>query len=775
MTTALDRVRSRVPGGSAAHRLSRGQRQAAAAVLAAVAAGVVGASPTDVAPLDVAWAAALAASLALIGSHARRVALMIAAIVMVAVADTHVALVAAGIALLAAVVSTRRISRKAPFARGVAGGAVAVALLAGAGPGHALALAAVWVAAIGIVVGSGLSMAPSGTRRRARNVATTAFALGAAALLAGAIGALSARRLVDRGTLALDRGLAAAHAGDVEGARRHLDVGRQALEDARGDLRLWGAGARALPGASQNLRALDDVLAGAVGVARQAATTAASVDQDELVMTAGTLDLGAVAALDAPLSTLAVDLAAVVAEIDETSGSPLLPPVRDRLDVLRSTAERAGDDARRGAAVARAVPGLLGGHGPRRYLTLFTSPAEARGRFGFPASYAVLTATDGRIELGERGSIGELVPPEGGFDQAAFALEDSALAPYVAFGATRAWRSVTVPPDFATVAMLAREMWTQTNRPPLDGVLRLDPSALAALVAFTGPLELPGLDRPLTSETMERYLVFDQYVEFGGAQVARREALEVAGELVFDRLVRATLPGPRTLATFIGPAVAAEHLQVHVFDDEASTALESLGMAGRFPAPAVDGLSVTNINSIGNKIDTFLRRRIRYEATVDGDGALDGFVEIELRNDAPASGLADYVIGSALEDAPSAGTNRTTVQVHAATRARSATLDGAPLPLRTVRSQGWWLHQVSVDVAPGSVAVLRLELDGLLSAPGQSGAYRLDVRPPIGDAADELSVEVRDERGAVLVSHAGPLGAAAVLRAPGAPPSLPAG
>ena len=97
----------------------------------------------------------------------------------------------------------------------------------------------------------------------------------------------------------------------------------------------------------------------------------------------------------------------------------------------------------------------------------------------------------GRSLLGEHGStsalLSRLAPDQAPFDQGA-----ELLRPYLPYGATRQFLSVTVPPDFPTVATVAAQLWRLSGREPVDGVLRFDPAALARGQTVVLQLGRPG-------------------------------------------------------------------------------------------------------------------------------------------------------------------------------------------------------------------------------------------------------------------------------------------
>ncbi|MBA2495923.1 MAG: DUF4012 domain-containing protein [Acidimicrobiia bacterium] len=734
-------------------RFDRQQRRYAAVAVAAVGGMATLAQPTGLVGLDQLWCAVLAGAGAFLGSYARRGPLLIALSGVALVAPDRLVLLPVLVGLVAAVASTSDLRRPAPFLRGLSGGgAVCALLVASSIDGSALLRVAGWLIVAVPLVASALRQVPVATRRRLLVAGGVVAGVMIGACLLAGFGALAARQQIDRGTAALDLGLVAARSGDVETARQQLRVAGTALDNAAGDIGIGGLAARAVPGASQNVRAVEAVLAEAAGVAEQAEAAAGVVDNEALSLDGGALDVDAVAALAPPLGRLVTVLAAAKGELDAAATEPLLPMLRDRLDRVRPEVERALDDARTGAAAAEVVPAMLGADGPRRYLVLFTSPAEARGRFGFPGAYATVLVEDGRLEL-EVAQAFTRIQGNVAADQSAMPLDDELVAPYIAYGATRNWLQLTVIPDFPTVATIAEELWRQTGTGTIDGVLRLDTTALATLVGFTGPVAVDARPEPLTQETVTRYLDYDQYVEFGDTgNVERKDALEDLAGVVFDRLLAVDLPGPRGLADALDPMVDGDHLQFAVYDPAAMAFLDGIGVTGRFAAPTTpDALAVAGTNITGNKIDAFLRRTVDYTATVADDGGIEAAATVELTNEATAEGLPFYVNGNVLpaDQAPPRGTNRTVALVWSALPLESVTVDGARVAASSTLSGGWWVHGVSVEIPPGETATMVMDLAGPSAA---GGPYALHIVPGGAAIPDVLSVAVDNEDGEPLVA-----------------------
>ncbi len=89
----------------------------------------------------------------------------------------------------------------------------------------------------------------------------------------------------------------------------------------------------------------------------------------------------------------------------------------------------------------------------------------------------------------------------------------------------------------------------------------MQPAGLAALLALTGPVPVPGRAEPLRPDEAEGYLQIGQYLENDDDDV-RSEALEAITRAVFDRLTTGTLPSPRTLGEQLGPLVPTKGFQM---------------------------------------------------------------------------------------------------------------------------------------------------------------------------------------------------------------------
>jgi hypothetical protein len=546
----------------------------------------------------------------------------------------------------------------------------------------------------------------------------------------GALAVLNARTHVERGADLLRSGLDAARTGDTDAAVADFRAARRALSHGEASLgALWARPAWAVPGVSQNARTLLELAGQVDTLAGVAIATADTADIQSLRASGGQIDLAAVAAVEEPLLSVQAALERTARSVSALGDAFLLPPVRDAVDDVVDEAT----DSQASVALAiqgvRVAPTLLGGDGPATYLVLFTTPVEARATSGFPGNFAEVTFDDGRFEMTRFGRISELVDalPDGGGTLTGPA---DYLARYGRFKPHWEWRNVTMSPDFPSVATVAAELYPQSGGRPVDGVMTVDPVALGALLRFTGPIAVPGVDDPLAAKTAADFLLRGQYVDLPD-NPARIDTLETLARTTFDRLQAADLPGPRDLGAVLGPVVATGHLQLYALDDEAPAFLDELGISGRYPAVDGDFVGVTTSNAAGSKIDLFLRRSLQYDASWDpSTGALSATATITLTNEAPSSGLPSYVIGNALggrlgEEKLPDGWNNTFVTLYTPWDVEAATLDGEPLPLERIDELGRHALSTFVPIGPGESRTITVSLTGSLAAP----RYVLDLAP----------------------------------------------
>jgi hypothetical protein len=561
----------------------------------------------------------------------------------------------------------------------------------------------------------------------------------------GAVAAsvLIAKANVDRGVDRANDAIFAAGRADSEGAGARLSEAAAEFRAARADLGVpWLGPLRVLPGARENLAATRQLAALGARLMEAGRRTTEAAKLDGIRPRGGAVDLVAVGAIRHTLAQSLDELERTRRDVTAIPRRRLVPPVRSQLTRFVDRIDGAVPRAREAVDTVDAVTGFLGGSGRRRYFLALQNPAELRAAGGIISSYGVLAADGGRLSLESVGRVEDLSRRPG---EKARTLSGPAgyLARYGRFGPEQAWQNITMSPDFPSVASVIEELYPQTGGGQLDGVISVDPAALAIVLSVTGAVTPAGWPEPITAANAEAVLLHEQYLRYPTDHVARVAFLGSAVRATFDRLLTANLPPPRQLIDRFAPAARARHIQLQSTNDLEQRTFERLRIAGSFdPLPDADALAVVMQDASGSKIDWFARRSTTYRAVVDPrTGSVRSTLEVAIQNTAPASGLPAYVIdpspGAATH--PGRGTNRIYLGVYTKLRVTSAERDGAAMMTSKEPEQGWNGSFSFQNIAPGATAVFRFYLEG--TAP-MMPTYRLAVRSQVLPTPERFTLDV---------------------------------
>ena len=451
-------------------------------------------------------------------------------------------------------------------------------------------------------------------------------------LVAAGVALLSANGEIRRGLKAVDAARARADASavvegrllpDLRDARSHF---RSARDRVDGPLLLP---ARVVPVVGRQLRSVQ-ALAGA-------ATTVTEIGIDG--MTEAQPVLAEPGGSNAARAESARRLGRLAGRAEERLGrlklgpnDGLLPPLaraRNRVDVQVAELR---DVLFKGARGGEAVADLL--QGPRRYLVFAANNAEMRAGSGMLLSAGELETGPDGLRLGTMRSVTDIPVPIGAVPLTGdLADRWGWLEPNVE------WRNLLTSPRFDLAAPLAAQMWVAAGNRPVDGVMVLDPTALAGLLRATGPLEVEG--RRFDKDNIEEELLHGQYLRFptNEDKPERREGLGKIAAAVFTSLDRGrwSLPG---LATGMGRAAGGRHLLMWAANRSEQSAWQSLGVDG---ALTPESLAVSVLNRGGNKLDFFLRVQADIGLTRAGEET-EVVLTVRMENRVP-TGEPFYVAG----------------------------------------------------------------------------------------------------------------------------------
>jgi Protein of unknown function (DUF4012) len=518
-------------------------------------------------------------------------------------------------------------------------------------------------------------------------------------------------------------------------AAQRLDLTRRAegrTLAARGRLNDWPMRPlAAVPVLGRDVRAAGAVTDGALGVARAAGRVAATLDTAE--RRPGPRSLSATATALSDLSHELHDGAVKV----QRARTLLAGGARERFLKAARSAENAALRAGQGLGI---LATLYGPTGSTRYFLAFQNPSELRGTGGLIGQYGILEAsptgpvvrkvqTLQTLQTRLRGA----VPPPPGL-----------AGRYGRLGVTSDWRSVNIPPDLPTVGKLIVAMYRRSTGERLDGAILVDPFVLAGILRISGPITVQGVR--LGPGRVTRALLLDAYVRYPTDKEARRRFHSRVGLQAAAATRRALGARPVELIKALASAARGRHLTVYATDSTAQRTLLELGIGGSATAPPVgDYLMPVGVNAAANKLDSFLRRHVRYSVRLQPDGGARASASITLHNGAPSGGLPRYLIGP-FNSRFQAGENRTlqSLYVAGAYGFTRAARDGRRVRVVTDEElHGLALTQdVSIQAGRSTTVAYDLVRHAAMQAEGSNFRYRLLLRPQATVNPDRLDVAV---------------------------------
>ena len=434
---------------------------------------------------------------------------------------------------------------------------------------------------------------PGGPSRSRRRLALAGLLVVVWAVVAGWSLARGALDLL-AGKRALDAARAHAQVADLVEGRPVDDLRRAHTRMADAHRRLGSAvvaPVRVLPVVGRQVRTLS-AMAGATA-------TVADAGADGVSRARPLIDRGAAggaerAAAARQLADLAGSALRRVEDLDLGPSEGLFGPIAERRAELVDVLDGLESGLSRGAAGARAVAGLL--EGPRRYLVFAANNAEMRAGSGMFLSMGVLETGGGGLRLQDVRTVYDYpIPPD------AVPLEGDLADRWGWLNPNDDWFNLMLSPRFDVQAPLAARMWAAGGRPPVDGVLVLDPVAFSGVLQATGPVEVDG--RRIDAASVVNDLLHGQYLRYPdpGKDVGRRETLGELARAAFGALDAGgwSVAG---LAQGMAPVIDGRHVLAWSARPEEQADWAVAGVDGSL---GPDSLLVALSNRGGNKLDYF--------------------------------------------------------------------------------------------------------------------------------------------------------------------------
>jgi hypothetical protein len=379
------------------------------------------------------------------------------------------------------------------------------------------------------------------------------------------------------------------------------------------------------------------------------------------------------------------------------------------------------------AAAARLLPAMLGADGARHYLVIFQNTAEARGTGGLPGAFAVLKASEGKLSFGGFGNDTAMADARATVD---FGKEYAAEYAHNAPATT--WVNANLSPHFPYAAQIWADAWLRHSGKKADGVIALDPGAMAGLLAVTGPARLDD-GTPVSAGNVVDLTERTSYAAFADTKERKSFFLDVAGATAAKLLP--AMGGRQVAALLSALHTELREGRVTMWSAHPSEQreLQRRHFAGALPDNPAPFAGLVVNNAAGSKLDYYLDRKLDWAPGRCNRYGRDVTVTATLTNRAPASHLPTYVT-QRVDNPPYAtrpGDNRLLVSYYASTGAvlTGATLDGRTALVNSGTERGHPVFTLDTELPAQSARTVELHLVEPLAAQAPVVLRQPLVRP----------------------------------------------
>ncbi|TAK73182.1 MAG: DUF4012 domain-containing protein [Dehalococcoidia bacterium] len=276
------------------------------------------------------------------------------------------------------------------------------------------------------------------------------------------------------------------------------------------------------------------------------------------------------------------------------------------------------------ARLAAGLEPLLGYGGPRSYIVLGQNEQEIRPTGGFLGTMGVVKVAEGKIEAFEYASSYEYDPKPPKF-----------RVPPEDFGrglGSRYWyvRDANWSPSFPEAAGAVQQFLREDRGLEADGVIAVDTEMLRLLLEALGPMDVQGIDVPLTAENFYAALEEEIFGEETEIAAKKRTILGRVLQQSIDRVQAADADKVPALVAVLRRGVGGRHLQIFGNDPRVEAMAEAFGADGTMRRrDGRDFVAVVDANVSYSKMGAAISRETTYLRR--GDGRVDLFVS--WRND----------------------------------------------------------------------------------------------------------------------------------------------
>jgi hypothetical protein len=527
-------------------------------------------------------------------------------------------------------------------------------------------------------------------------------------------------------------------AGDFDGATRALGDLRARTHKAKSatDGVMWDLGGH-VPFVGRNIRAVQTVSDVLDTATRENAPIALelskAVSEGRFRPQDQRIDLAEVERLTPDVRRAADSIDRAASRLADTRSDDLVFPFNDLVGDLQTQVARARSAATASAHAFELLPDMLGEQEPRDYLLVIQNPAELRSTGGLPGSLAILHAEDGKVTMGWQGSASDI----GGFATPVVELPRDTELQYGTTIATDA-RDANFTPDFPEAAQILKAMAEHKLDVKLDGVVSVDPIALAEMMRGTGPVTVTSR-LALNAGSVVSVLLNQTYQAIDGAE-QQNTFFETVARKIFDSVMSGQ--GDQQLAIRGLAAAAGQHrVQVWSAHDDEQAVLAGTAVAGSL----VDASNRPQVgmyinDTTAGKMDYYLQYRSTASAVDCREGgAQDLRATLAMTSTMPADfrSLSSWILGTGQYAAQ--GTIAFNLRIYAPVGGEitGLTVDGQPHSVTADKHEGRQVALLPVTLTPGQKSTVTADIR---TAKGQSGDGIFSYTPGMVPAPNGVAI-----------------------------------
>lgn len=285
------------------------------------------------------------------------------------------------------------------------------------------------------------------------------------------------------------------------------------------------------------------------------------------------------------------------------------------------------------------VPAMLGIGTPASYLVVAMDRSELRPGGGFQGNYGFLVLDGGKqsktmpLKLYDTYSLDATYYSKYVQDQNNCATTGPQPPMYYWWWPYRddpacryGWglRDSNLSADFPTNAQTAMQIARDAGQVPpnttLQGEVAFTPVLIEKLLAFTGPITIPGYPNAVTADNVEHNIHEQQLGAASAGGTQRKQFTHDLATALLDKIKTLHGSALKPVLQVAQDAIKEKDLQIYFSDPRAELILQQLGLGSTVNRSASDGFFVVDTNYGGNKANMFVTEHQTDYVTLLPDG-----------------------------------------------------------------------------------------------------------------------------------------------------------